>query len=147
VTIKEIQAVDPPQELTPANPVLVIDIVSSKGTYIRSLARDIGEALSCPAYMSALVRTSVSQISLAQAATLEDLETSYKPWLLDMSVAVQKLNRVDLDSDQSKLFGHGRTLSIPCPDGDVAVFRGQELLGIARAAAGNLKPAKVLVQE
>lgn len=147
VTIHKLKSIKPAPEITPANPVLVIDVICSKGTYIRSLARDIGAALDCPSHMSALVRTSVSQITLDQAATLEDLEIGFKPWLLDMSIAVQKLGKIELNQDQSRLFSHGRTLTIPCPDGDVAIFSGPHLLGVALASAGTIKPTKVLVQE
>lgn len=56
------------------NPVLKIRVVCSKGTYIRALARDIGEALNTGAHLTALQRTRVGNITLDQCHTLETFE-------------------------------------------------------------------------
>jgi tRNA pseudouridine55 synthase len=53
--------------------VLVIDVVCSKGTYIRTLAAEIGEALGCGAHLSALRRTASGPLNLVDAVTLEQL--------------------------------------------------------------------------
>jgi tRNA pseudouridine55 synthase len=53
---------------------LVLDICCSKGTYIRVLAEDLGQALGCGAHLSALRRTANGGLSLARAVTLEQLE-------------------------------------------------------------------------
>jgi tRNA pseudouridine55 synthase len=53
---------------------LVIDVSCSKGTYIRTLAEDIGEALGCGAHLSALRRTGSGALSVEQAVTLAQLE-------------------------------------------------------------------------
>ncbi len=53
---------------------LVIDVRCSKGTYIRTLAEDIGQALGCGAHLAALRRTGSGPLSVAQAVTLEQLE-------------------------------------------------------------------------
>jgi tRNA pseudouridine55 synthase len=49
-------------------------VVCSKGTYIRSLARDFGEALGVGAHLSALCRTRIGDFSLANAQTIEEIE-------------------------------------------------------------------------
>lgn len=54
-------------------PVLVLEIVCGSGTYVRSLAHDLGERLGCGAYLAGLVRTRVGPFSLAEAVTPEDL--------------------------------------------------------------------------
>lgn len=130
--------------ISPANPVLKVDVICSKGTYIRSLAIDIGSALDCPAHLSALIRTSLSQISLDQAATLADLERGIAPWLMDMSAAVNNLPHVQVDSNEAAAFCHGRELNISGSDGEIAVFTEHRLLGIARAVDGIIKPVKVI---
>jgi len=147
VTIHSISSSGPLVEINPSRSTLTIDVVCSKGTYIRSLAADIGVFLGCPAHLSALVRTSISQITLNQAATLADLELGYQPWLMDMSIAVEKMPRIDLEPTQSVLFSHGRNFEIDSPDGEIAVFSENKLQGIARATAGIIKPVKVLTQE
>jgi tRNA pseudouridine55 synthase len=55
------------------NPEVHFRIVCSKGTYIRSLARDLGEILGVGAYMSALTRTRIGDFSLNEASQLTDL--------------------------------------------------------------------------
>jgi len=147
VTIKSIQALGLDGPLTQDNPVLTIDVVCSKGTYIRSLAVDIGAALGLPAHLSGLTRTSLSQISLEQAADFIDLEQDYNTWLLDLSIAVAKMPKLQVDREGLANFLHGRTLEADSPDGEIAVFSGSRLLGIGKATAGTIKPVKVLAQE
>ena len=53
---------------------MVIDVDCSKGTYIRTLAQDIGRALGCFAHLSALRRLSVGDFLLSDAVTLEQLQ-------------------------------------------------------------------------
>jgi len=52
-------------------PTLKIRVLSSKGTYIRSLARDMGKELGCGGYLSALVRTKVGDFTLKETTTIE----------------------------------------------------------------------------
>ena len=58
----------------PKNMCLILRIVCSKGTYIRALARDIGEALDSGAHLTALRRTKVGNITLEDCITFEQLE-------------------------------------------------------------------------
>ena len=55
-------------------PELHFRVVCSTGTYIRSLAQDIGQALGCGAYLSSLCRTRIGEFSLAQARTIDEIE-------------------------------------------------------------------------
>lgn len=78
VTIHKLQLLD----FRPGpRPVAFVDVVCSKGTYIRTLAVDIGAALNLPAHMSHLVRTRSGPFTLADAATLEDLAAGRAPML------------------------------------------------------------------
>jgi tRNA pseudouridine55 synthase len=72
-------AAGPDWEQDPAHPVLTLDVHCASGTYIRSLARDIGETLGCGAYMSALVRTGHGRFDLADAVPLQTLQESDDP--------------------------------------------------------------------
>jgi len=58
-------------------PAITLRIVCSKGTYIRALARDLGEALGCGAHLTALERTRVGDITLDQCYSPE----SFEAWL------------------------------------------------------------------
>jgi tRNA pseudouridine55 synthase len=66
-----------------ALPEIDFRIVCSKGTYIRSIARDLGEALGCGAYLSALCRTRIGKFSLESALSTDEFEKvaidSYSP--------------------------------------------------------------------
>jgi len=57
-----------------ALPVVSFRVVCSKGTYIRSLARDFGEALGCGAHLSKLVRTRIGEYELSHALSLTDIQ-------------------------------------------------------------------------
>lgn len=57
-------------------PILTIRVVCSKGTYIRALARDIGVALGSGAYLTALKRTRIGDITLEQCQTIDDFKNS-----------------------------------------------------------------------
>jgi tRNA pseudouridine55 synthase len=59
-------------------PVVTVDIVCGKGTYIRCLAQDLGEVLGCGANMKSLVRLRVGPFSIEEALTLEQLEEAFK---------------------------------------------------------------------
>lgn len=129
----------------PTNPYLTIDVECSKGVYIRSLAADIGQTLGCPAHLAQLTRTRVGQLSLRQAADFTDLETDYRPWLLPPAVAVADMPKYAANAAESQQFSHGIALAVPGLVGEIAVFSGAQLLGIARGEENMLKPLKVLV--
>ncbi len=58
-------------------PRVELRIKCSKGTYIRSIARDLGELLECGAYLSKLQRTAVGQYNLVNATTIEQAEEGH----------------------------------------------------------------------
>ena len=78
----------------------------SSGTYIRSLAADLGTALGGGAHLRSLRRTSVGGFTLDDAGTIES------PTLLPVSAAVQHLELALVDEDTAVLVGHGRVLPL-----------------------------------
>ena len=85
----------------------------SKGTYIRSLARDIGEKLGCPATLSDLCRTSASGFPLDLCVNLDDLtEENIKTYLKDEEFAVKHLKAIDVTAKQAVRFSNGGWLDI-----------------------------------
>ena len=54
-------------------PEITIRVVCSKGTYIRALARDIGEALGCGAYLTALERTRIGEYTIDKCLSIDDV--------------------------------------------------------------------------
>lgn len=79
ITIHDIE----PVEITYPN--ITFRCRASKGTYIRSIARDLGERLGTGGYLAALRRESVGELKLENAATLEELQQDWGPHLLPLS--------------------------------------------------------------
>ncbi len=92
---------------------LTVRVGCSKGTYIRTLAQDIGRQLGCGAHLVALRRLSVGGFSLAQAATFEALEgdgIAARRRLLAPEVLVMGLARFDATPAEADNFVHGRLM-------------------------------------
>lgn len=95
-----------------APPDFDLRVVCSSGTYIRSLAHDLGRALGSAAHLVALRRTRVGEIVLADALTIEQLALAGRPLLaarlLPADRAVQHLPAIVLDAAASVDVRHGR---------------------------------------
>jgi len=107
----------------------VVEVDCSKGTYVRVLAIDIGRALGCGAHLSALRRTRVGPLSIADAVTLDSLERMEPGQrvaaLRPADLLLQDAPRVDLDTGQAGRLRHGQRVALP---------QGQPR-GVARARA------------
>jgi len=72
---------------------LVLDVHCSSGTYIRALARDIGEALGCGAYLEELERTSIGPFTLDEAVKMEDLnKENWEKYLQNVNDILEKIS-------------------------------------------------------
>lgn len=122
----------------------------SKGTYIRTLGEDIGEALGCGAHLSALRRTGTGGFSQAQCVTLEALEAMGDDERLARVMPVESLLQghvvVTLDEDNAGRFLSGLRRRGNWPDAaQVAVYGPKTaLLGTAHIKAGELIPGRLL---
>jgi len=115
----------------------------SSGTYVRSLAADLGTALGGGAHLRSLRRTSVGGYGIDQAGTIE------KPTLLPLSAAVRHLETATVDDDTATLVGHGRILSVEAlgvaGDGPWAVQSASgELLAVYEPHRHGAKPSVVI---
>jgi tRNA pseudouridine55 synthase len=94
---------------------LEIDVDCSKGTYLRSLAEDIGETLGCGAHLTALRRTRIGNLRLDDAVTLEALEAlspeARDSLLRPADTLLEGLPRLDLDEATAARFSHGQSVS------------------------------------
>ena len=130
-----------------------VDLRCGAGTYVRSLARDLGEQLGCGGYLTALRRTEAAGLSVDTAVTPEDLEAlTADGRLVDAVLPVGDLlplPRVTLDRDAAQAFRHGspRPLTGPAIEGRAAVFEGRDLIGIGSVSSNLLQPEKVLPHE
>ncbi len=123
----------------------------SKGTYIRTLGEDIGNALGCGAHLTRLRRTRTGSFDLSQCLTLAALEamteTQRLACLQPVDILLEGHATVMLGDDDAGRFLSGMRRRGPWPDADrVAVYAGQPntLLGTARVRAGELIPVRLL---
>ena len=142
----------------PARPCATFRATVSKGTYLRTLAADIGERLGCGAHLVALRRTRVGELSIADAVTLDVLQATPAESLLrrlqPLDALVSTLPRIGLADPLADRFLHGQRIVLDAhdrvplsraPAGPVRVYRGERLIGIADfAPPGLLAPQRVL---
>jgi tRNA pseudouridine55 synthase len=132
-------------------PDAVLDVECSKGTYVRVLAEDIGEALGCGAHLAALRRTASGGFTLDGAVTFEALdaldERGRDERLLPVDCLVAGLRRAEIAAAEAARFRQGQPVPAPgAPDGPCAVFAGAVLLGVAEAGGGVAQPRRVVVE-
>jgi tRNA pseudouridine55 synthase len=125
---------------------LDVEIVCTSGTYIRSIARDLGEALGVGGHLTALRRTAVGPYTLDAARTLEQLVERLDMLPLDEAVALG-FPRVDVGEDDARRFVHGiRLPAARLGPGPVGVFGpGGELLALAEDRGDELRSLCVFV--
>ncbi len=99
----------------PERALLTLDVACSKGTYIRALARDLGQALGCGAHLAGLQRTFVGSFTLDTAVPLAVLQAapSVASALLPPDVAVADWHALTLTAAQVQDVVHGKPLRLP----------------------------------
>jgi len=130
---------------------LALSVTCSKGTYIRSIAHDLGEMLGCGAHLAALRRTAVGRFDLGCAHTLAVLEampaTERDARLLPVDALLQNLPEAHLAPAQQARFVRGQAVSWDGPPQPrVRVYGpGGTLLGVGEAGAdGTILPKRVI---
>lgn len=136
-----------------APPRVVLDVQCSAGTYIRTLAQDIGAALGCGAHLTGLTRLGSGGFSLQQAhslAELEALDPAQRPaLLLPPDCLVAHLPAVQLGATDAAALSQGR--SVPHPSAAPGLTRvytaSHTFLGLADAESGQLVPRRLLATQ
>ena len=128
-----------------AYPELTLAVTCGSGTYIRSLGRDLGDALGTGAVMSALQRTAIGSFTLEQACSLGQLTgESLSTWMLPPRRAVEHLPSMEVNELQVGDLSQGRFIAGVLPDAAqlaAAVDRSGRLIALLSAApGGGLKP-------
>ncbi|MDR5695211.1 MAG: tRNA pseudouridine(55) synthase TruB [Armatimonadota bacterium] len=165
---KGVEATPPPRKVTiyrlellkfyPEDPPrALLHIACSKGTYVRRLCLDIGEALGCGAYASFMLRTRIGRFTLDQALTLEEVDDlaargEIQDHLLSMDEALLDLPAIQVSAAQRSLLIHGQPIPLwKVRWGGVDQERGiirlrdeRGLLALAMVKQGYLRPIKVL---
>jgi len=124
-------------------------VCCSKGTYIRTLAEDIGAALGCGAHLTALRRTSVGPLALAGAQTLAAIgdceEPAREALLLPVDTLLRSLPAVALDEAAARRFRNGNPVPAATGVGPCRVYADEHLLGLGVGDADGLLHPKRLV--
>ncbi len=141
----------------PDRPIALLDVECSAGTYVRALARDLGEGLGSAAYLGALTRTASGPFTLADATPLEDIRAAAMdgpagllPLLRPIDVGLDAFPVVTLTAAEVTAIARGQYVR---PAGGVhgpadhyrVCDPAGTLVAIASAAAGRLAPEKVFV--
>jgi len=116
----------------------------SSGTYIRSLARDLGAALGVGGHLTALRRTRVGAFDLAQARTLDELAEDCTVVPL-ADVVATTFPRRDVDAETADAVSHGGRLAPAGNEGPVGVFGPDGLLALFEDRDGAARPLVVFV--
>jgi tRNA pseudouridine55 synthase len=96
-------------------PVVTIDVTCGKGTYIRSIAHDLGQIIGCGAYMKSLVRRKYGPFSIENAVTVDELEQSYagSDWqkhIHPIDSVLLHLQAIVVNDDTVQDIQHGRII-------------------------------------
>jgi tRNA pseudouridine55 synthase len=128
-------------------PELELDVHCGKGTYIRSIARDLGAALGVGGYVSALRRLRIGPFTVTNAITLDSDQSAAREGLLPMIVAVEGLPTIALGADESRRIRNGQSIPAPGTGNVAALDEAGALVAIGRIANGVLQPDKVFAAE
>ena len=131
-------------------PRFVLEVTCSAGTYIRSLAYDLGEALGVGAHLAGLIRTASGRFTLEQAIPLETLlnNADWPSQIIAPNEALADWPTIHLDAAAIERIRHGRALTDPqAVQGALALayLPDGELAAVVRGQNGVWKPEKVFL--
>ena len=143
VTIYKIKLLDRQETL------LTLDVWCSKGTYIRTLAEDIGEQLGCGGTVIELRRLASGRFVIDEAKSIEQLQAMSESELMNCLISVDKpldsLPAVDLSEEQANAIKQGQSLTLKNSlEGSVRIYTGRQFLGLGEMFLdGKLAPKKL----
>ncbi len=127
-----------------------ITVRCSKGTYIRTLAEDIGAALGCGAHLIGLRRTAIAHFDLRDACNLPQLEVMTEAErdarVLPLEALMPDMPRLQLDAVQTQRLAQGQRLGLDTglPDGRVCLHGPQGFIGTGLLQGRRLAPERLL---
>jgi tRNA pseudouridine55 synthase len=134
------------------SPDAVIDVTCSKGTYVRVLAEDIGQALGCGAHLAGLRRTATGGFAIDGAVTLDVLEAIADPaqrdaLLLPVDAPLSGMSRLDVDADSALALIQGRSVSESTrTPGRYRCYAPRRFLGIVEVVGNVIRPLRMVPQ-
>ena len=134
--------------------LLTVEVTCSKGTYIRVLAEDIGEALGCGAHLASLRRTAVGSLRIEDSVTMSALESMQQEQRLKelkpLDALMQTLAAVHLSENDCVRFCHGQRLALGLAASPRVRVYGPEgkMVGTARInERGVLEPERLIANK
>ena len=137
-------------------PFVTLTVACGKGTYLRSIAHDLGQTLGCGAYVTELIRLSCGQFKCAAGITPDALERSavcgdWTSHLHPVDWALQELPAVQVDADHARAVRHGQAVAVettPTGPPDAQLWRIYGPKGVFLALArpetdGRVAPTRV----
>jgi len=157
VVIKRVELVEW-DDSDAARPAAVLEVECGAGTYIRSLARDLGEVLGCGAYLGALSRTASGRFSLAAAHSLDEIRAAAEEGpaalaklLLPIESGLEEIPSATLSADEVTAVCKGQLVK-PAHKLDLAaggrvrmLAEDGSLVGVASWKGGKLAPDKIFL--
>lgn len=128
-------------------PYATFRTVCEGGTYVRTLANDLGEAIECGGHVSELRRTRVGRFSAADAVLLDDLTPDD---LLPVEESLDPMQKIRVATDQERTLRYGQSVPISDrPDGELVAMLDESgnLICIARVRDNDAHPECVLPKE
>ncbi|MGR8935108.1 MAG: tRNA pseudouridine(55) synthase TruB [Gammaproteobacteria bacterium] len=133
-----------------AGELLSIEVLCSKGTYVRTLAEDIGVKLGCGAAIAELRRLQVGQFGIEAANSIDLLRTAAEKggllhYLLPVDRALEAWPPLNLDNTQATHLRQGRRVNMPqhAIDGPVRLYAPDGFVGIGEIHQGKLVPVRI----
>jgi tRNA pseudouridine55 synthase len=124
-------------------PFLELEIDCGKGTYIRALARDLGQALRVGGMISELRRIRVGPFDESLAIPWSALNKPSPLVLRSSTEAVAHLPRCDVSEAEFARLQQGQSIRRAVPAGDQAIFMGNQLVAMGRSDGSRVHPVKV----
>ena len=141
------------EQLSWNSPVLKLQICCSSGTYIRSIAHDLGQVLGCGAHLASLRRTVIGKIPVEEATPLDHLQPdNWLQHLRPLDSAVTHLPLVELPAEDARKIVHGqrvptREVNTPADESPVRAYdQDGHFIGILIIDQGHWQPRKILYQ-
>ena len=123
-------------------PDVTFRVTVSPGTYVRAIARDLGQRLEVGGHLTALRRETIGGLSVADAVSLDQLTRAA---LVPVRAVLRHLPAVELDEPSRVAVSHGRPVpAADGPEGHVALLHAGEVVAVAQGGDGWLRPAVVL---
>ena len=122
-----------------------IEIDCGKGTYVRSLAIDLGERLNLPATLKNLIRLRVGDFDLKNSLTFDEIKKFGVDCLLPIENCLNHLPTFELDERRIRAFMNGLPTTIHAPDEKfLRIISGGKFLGVGKIENGELRSSKII---